>query len=147
MFSSPVLCRCFQQEMQMQRASSFGINKRPFDSDLEFRPPTLMQPASFGNNKKRPIDSDLEFQPPKQTQHTSFGNNKKRPFDFFFICVLCTYYIFFLLFAVNGLVNTDQQVYLGAPTESLLCHGDMMHSSPKHHHHLLFASKHCGRGL
>jgi len=95
----------YMQEMQMQRAS-FGNNKRPFNSDLEFRPPTLMQHASFGNNKtrpidsdldfrpptlmqrasfdnskKRPIDSDLEFQPPKQMQHASFGNNKKRPFD------------------------------------------------------------------
>merc|ERR1712010_155763 len=69
----------YMQEMQMQRAS-FGNNKRPIDSDLEFRPPTLMQPASFGNNKKRPIDSDLEFQPRKQMQQASFGNNKKRPF-------------------------------------------------------------------
>jgi len=67
--------------MQQMRRASFGNNKRPFDSDLEFQPPKQMQHASFGNNKKRPIDSDLEFQPPKQMQHTSFGNNKKRPFD------------------------------------------------------------------
>jgi len=65
---------------QMQRAS-FGNNKRPFDSDLEFQPPKQMQHASFGNNKKRPIDFDLEFQPPKQMQRASFGNNKKRPID------------------------------------------------------------------
>merc|ERR1719331_112498 len=71
----------YMQELQMQHAS---FKKRPFDSDLEFRPPTRMQRASFGNSKKRPIDSDLEFRPPTLTtlmQHASFGNNKMRPID------------------------------------------------------------------
>merc|ERR1719460_2012983 len=67
--------------MQQMRRASFGNNKRPFDSDLEFQPPKQMQHTSFGNNKKRPFDSNLDFQPPKQMQRTSFGNNKKRPFD------------------------------------------------------------------
>jgi len=72
----------YMQQMQMQRASSFGNNqKRPIDSDLEFQPPKQMQHTSFGNNKKRPFGSNMEFQPPKQMQHTSFGNIKKRPFD------------------------------------------------------------------
>merc|ERR1711934_188220 len=72
----------YMQQMQMQRAASFGNNKkRPIDSDLEFQPPKQMQHTSFGNNKKRPFDSNLDFQPPKQMQRASFGNNKKRPFD------------------------------------------------------------------
>jgi len=76
----------YMQEIQMQRASFGNNKKRPFDSDLEFRPPTLMQHASFGNKKrkkeKKPhFDSDLEFQPPGQMQYPSFGNNKKRPID------------------------------------------------------------------
>merc|ERR1712010_333853 len=70
----------YMQETQMQRAS-FGNNKRPIDSDLEFQPPTLMQRASFVNHKKRPFHSNLESQQPKQMQHVSFGNNKKRSFD------------------------------------------------------------------
>jgi hypothetical protein len=36
-----------------------------------------MQHASFGNHKKRPFDSDLEFRPPTRMQHAAFGNNKK----------------------------------------------------------------------
>merc|ERR1719331_3376576 len=68
----------YMQELQMQHAS---FKKRPFDSDLEFRPPTRMQRASFGNSKKRPIDSDLEFRPPTLMQHASFANHKKRPID------------------------------------------------------------------
>merc|ERR1712196_301790 len=69
------------QQMQMQRASSFGNNlKRPIDSDLEFKLPKQMQQSSFGNNEKRSIDSDMKFQPPKQMQRTSFGNNLNRPF-------------------------------------------------------------------
>merc|ERR1712032_156863 len=68
----------YMQELQMQHAS---FKKRPFDSDLEFRPPTLMQHASFGNNKMHPIDSDLAFRPPTLMQHASFANHKKRPFD------------------------------------------------------------------
>jgi len=71
----------FMQQMQMQRASSFGNNlKRPIDSDLEFKLPKQMQQSSFGNNEKRSIDSDMKFQPPKQMQRTSFGNNLNRPF-------------------------------------------------------------------
>jgi hypothetical protein len=71
----------YMQQMQMQRASSFGNNtKRLIDSDVEFQPSKQMQHSSFGNNEKRPIDSDVKFQPSEQMQHTSFGNNKRRPF-------------------------------------------------------------------
>merc|ERR1719456_793284 len=44
----------YMQQMQMQRASSFG-NKRPIDSNLEFQPSKQMQHSSFGNNEKRLI--------------------------------------------------------------------------------------------
>merc|ERR1711934_68006 len=62
------------------KMQSLLARSRPIDSDLEFRPPTLMQHASFANHKKRPFDSNLEFQLAKQRQHFSFGNNKRRPF-------------------------------------------------------------------
>merc|ERR1711934_455821 len=70
----------YMQQMQMQRASSFGNNqKRPIDSDLEFQPPKQMQHASFGNNKKRPFDSNMEFQPPKQRQRMELSYDQFSP--------------------------------------------------------------------
>merc|ERR1719331_1463806 len=44
-----------EMQMQMQRASSFGINKRPFDSDLEFRPPKQRQRMGLSHEQFSPM--------------------------------------------------------------------------------------------